>query len=119
MKGFFDIFFGEETNEVIAKAGFFGAFVGALLLKSTNTLEKSVHFLIGIFTAIFLGPIIYDSSLFLIKKYIDIPINGPSFAAAIGFVVGRLGIKGLEKVWVNLELNEFFKKLLLLLLKKK
>ena len=119
MKGFFDIFFGEETNEVIAKAGFFGAFVGALLLKSTNTIEKSIHFVIGTFTAIFLGPIICDSFLFLIKKYMDIPVNGPSFAAAIGFIVGRLGIKGLEKVWENLELNDFFKKLLLLLLKKK
>ena len=119
MKGFFDALFGENNMEVLAKAGFAGAVVGAIGLKNVKIAERLFHVVIGFFTAIFLVPFLIDLiNIIALKSWGAKITESPAIIAGIGFLVGRLGIVGLEKLWVSLRLNDFLRRFLLFLLKK-
>lgn len=120
MKSFFDFLFGENIQEVLAKAGFAGAVVGAIGLKNVKIAERLFHVIVGFFTAIFLVPFLIDLINIIALKFWDIKISeSPAIIAGTGFLVGRLGIAGLEKLWISLKLNDFLRRFLLFLLKKR
>jgi hypothetical protein len=119
MKNLFDILFGEDIYEVLAKAGFAGSVVGAIGLKDVKIAERIFHIVVGFFTAIFLVPLLMDVVNFAIIKYWGVGFTAsPAIIAGIGFLVGRLGIVGLEGLWIGLKLSSFIRKLLLTFLKK-
>ena len=111
MKGIFDFIFGGDTYEIMAKGGFAGGFLGALRLSGT-TLEKLIHFFGGLFSAVFLGPIIIELLNLFLKKMWQVEVNSIAVVGGVGFTVGLLGVDGLYKLWEKMKLAQVLRKFL-------
>ncbi len=112
MRSMFDLIFGGDVYEILAKGGLAGSAVGALKLSGT-TADKLVQLIIGILTAVFLSPVLIDIVNIIMMKVWAVKIEGSSAISATGFIVGYLGVDGLSRMWERLRMAQIIRKFFL------
>ena len=118
MKGLIELLFGGDTYEIMAKGGLAGGALGALKLTGTS-LEKLIHLMGGLFSSVFLGPIIFELTNHLLSKIWKVELSNHAIVMGIGFLVGYLGVDGLFKLWEKWKLASLLRKVLFFLLTNK
>lgn len=92
--------FGEGFDEQSLRFGIFGAIVAAAKNNEGKIIERGIGFIVGVLTSVSLTPFLVELSGF----------KSPATVAFFAFCVGYLGLKGLEKVWANVDLDALLAK---------